>query len=71
MSGVADTRQGRGLRLLAAHSASLGLESSTARERLDAALGPELARLLVFALCAGSSPPPVRDSASRLECFVA
>jgi hypothetical protein len=40
----------RGLALLAAHSANLGLEAATARERLDAAVGPELARKLVFAL---------------------
>jgi len=40
----------RGLALLVAHSASLGLEAATARERLDAAVGPELARKLIFAL---------------------
>ncbi len=53
MSVCSDTRQGRGLSLLVAHGASLGLETPTARERLDVALGPELAQKLVFALCAG------------------
>ena len=42
----------RGLALLAAHCASLDPASANARERLNAMLGPELARMLVFALCA-------------------
>jgi hypothetical protein len=41
-----------GMRLLAAHLDSLDPEVSQARERLDAALGAELARKLVFALAA-------------------
>lgn len=40
----------RGVALLAAHFRSLDPASTTARERLDAAVGPELARVLVFAL---------------------
>jgi hypothetical protein len=43
----------RGLALLAAHCASLDPESPTARERLDDAVGPDLAKLLVFALSGG------------------
>jgi hypothetical protein len=46
-------REGRGLRLLLAHCASLDVEASTARERLEQAVGPELALKLVVALCAG------------------
>ena len=45
----------RGLELLAAHCASLDPASETARERLDEALGPELARKLVFALSCGGT----------------
>jgi hypothetical protein len=44
----------RGLDLLLAHVRSLDPDAPTARERLDAALGPELARKLVFALSAGA-----------------
>jgi hypothetical protein len=44
----------RGLALLVAHCASLDPDAATARERLDAALGPELARKLVFALSRGA-----------------
>ncbi|HVP74379.1 MAG TPA: hypothetical protein VMS63_00035 [Gaiellaceae bacterium] len=39
-----------GLDLLAAHCANLDPATPNARERLDVALGPELARKLVFAL---------------------
>jgi hypothetical protein len=46
-------RRGRGLSLLAAHCAGLDLDAPRARERLDAAVGPELARKLICALCAG------------------
>jgi hypothetical protein len=42
--------QRRGLALLAAHCAALDPGSATARERLDEALGEDLARKLVFAL---------------------
>jgi hypothetical protein len=45
----------RGTALLAAHFAALGPGAATARERLDEALGEELARKLVFALSGGSS----------------
>jgi hypothetical protein len=54
MSVTLDRCQRRGLELLAAHSASLEVDTATARERLDIALGPNLARKLVFALCAGT-----------------
>jgi hypothetical protein len=40
----------RDVTLLAAHCKSLDPTATTARERLDAAVGPELARVLVFAL---------------------
>jgi hypothetical protein len=46
-------RRERGLGLLAAHCAGLDLDAPRARERLDAAIGPEFARKLVSALCAG------------------
>jgi hypothetical protein len=44
----------RGLDLLALHCASLDPSTATARERLDEALGAELARKLVFALAKGA-----------------
>jgi hypothetical protein len=47
MDGV-PTKQG--LELLAAHCASLDPDAASARERLDEAIGPDLARKLVFAL---------------------
>ena len=47
----------RGTTLLLAHCASFEPPETTARERLEAALGEELARRLVDALCAGA---PVR-----------
>jgi len=45
----------RGLALLAAHCSSLDPAAASARERLDEALGPELARKLVFALAGGGT----------------
>jgi hypothetical protein len=44
----------RGSALLLAHCASLDPDSPTARERLDEALGPDLAKKLVFALSSGT-----------------
>jgi hypothetical protein len=44
----------RGLALLVAHCASLDPDSPNARERLDEALGPDLAHKLVFALSSGT-----------------
>ena len=41
----------RGLALLTAHCTSLDPCAASARQRLDAAIGPELAHKLVFALC--------------------
>jgi hypothetical protein len=43
-------RKDRGLALLAAHCLSLDPETQTARQRLDASIGPELAEMLVLAL---------------------
>jgi hypothetical protein len=45
----------RGLDLLAAHCLALDPDAQTARSRLDGALGPDLARMLVFALSPRSS----------------
>ena len=45
-------REGRGHALLVVHCSSLDPVTPTARERLDAVLGPALARKLVFALSA-------------------
>jgi hypothetical protein len=45
----------RGNRLLTAHCAALDPDSVTARKRLDAVLGKELAQKLVFALAGGGS----------------
>jgi hypothetical protein len=44
----------RGLALLVSHCANLDPDSPTARERLNDALGLELARKLVFALSTGT-----------------
>jgi hypothetical protein len=44
----------RGTELLLAHLASLDPERPPARERLEDALGPELARKLVYALSSGA-----------------
>jgi hypothetical protein len=53
MNAVPHVRARRGLGLLVAHCASLDLGAPTARERLDEAVGPELATKLLFALCVG------------------
>jgi len=53
-----------GLDLLAAHCRNLDPATPNARQRLDAALGPELARKLVFALSA-HAPRETRDSDLR------
>jgi hypothetical protein len=62
-----DTGSQRGNRLLLAHLASLDPASQPARERLEDALGEELARKLVSALCAGAphraEPPELRPRA--------
>jgi hypothetical protein len=51
-------RSKRGNALLLAHCASLDPATQRARQRLEDALGEELARKLVSALCAGA---PSRD----------
>ncbi|HLX31501.1 MAG TPA: hypothetical protein VKR79_01905 [Gaiellaceae bacterium] len=43
----------RGLRLLAAHLRSLDPSAPTPQERLEEALGPQLAHKLLFALAPG------------------
>jgi hypothetical protein len=48
----------RGLELLVAHCSSVYSDAPTARERLEEALGPDLASKLVFAL---SSRPAGRE----------
>jgi hypothetical protein len=53
----------RGLELLAVHCAALDPEAPTARERLDAVLGCELARKLVFALSSAGTPDGQRFAA--------
>jgi len=53
-----------GLDLLAAHCAALDPDAPTARERLDDALGPELARKLVHAL-SSRTPHEYRESDLR------
>jgi hypothetical protein len=53
-------RRGRGNALLLAHCASFDPDMETAKERLEHALGPELAQRLVGALTAGA---PLRPEA--------
>jgi hypothetical protein len=55
----------RGLDLLAAHCLALDPGAETARERLDDALGPDLARMLVFALSPRSSERERSDLRAR------
>jgi len=50
--------QGRGLALLVKHLALTDVEAPTGRERLEAALGTELAQLLVFALATSRDREP-------------
>ena len=54
-SGMNAVPHERGLALLEAHCLSLDRVAHTARERLDAAIGPELAHMLVFALSGGGA----------------
>jgi hypothetical protein len=53
----------RGIDLLALHCASLDPSTPTARERLDDALGTELARKLVFALSGHAERKRAREAA--------
>jgi hypothetical protein len=53
----------RGLGLLKLHCASLDPGAPSARERLDAMLGAELAHKLVFGLCGAGSPDRRRFAA--------
>jgi len=53
MIAVPRSPRRRGLALLAVHCASLDPDAPSARDRLDAALGIELAQKLVFVLSAG------------------
>jgi hypothetical protein len=52
MNAGPQTREVRGLDLLAAHCTSLEPGATSAQERLAEAVGAELAHKLVFALCA-------------------
>ena len=63
MTAVPPAPRRRGLELLALHCASFDPDAPTARERLDAALGPELAQKLVFALVNPGSPGRERFAA--------
>jgi hypothetical protein len=56
--------QNRGDRLLLAHLESLDPAGANARERLEDALGVELTRKLVWALCSGA---PSFGEAAALE----
>jgi hypothetical protein len=58
MSVDSPPRRRRGLELLLAHCAALDVSVPPARERLEQAVGPELARRLVFA-------PPLSPLAAR------
>ena len=53
-SGMNAVPHERGLALLVSHCANLDPDSPTARERLNEALGRDLARKLVFALSSGT-----------------
>jgi hypothetical protein len=53
----------RGLTLLAAHCASLDPDTPSARDRLEAAVGAELAHKLVFALTGAGAPGRQRFAA--------
>ena len=62
----------RGLDLIAAHCTSLDPGWAPARKRLDDALGPELARKLVFALsCGGPSSDRSRGFSGAGPVFAA
>ena len=62
----------RGLELIAAHCTSLDTSSEPARKRLDEALGPELARKLVFALsCGGPNQERSRSLSGAGPVFAA
>jgi hypothetical protein len=61
----------RGLDLVAAHCASLDPDSVSARDRLDVALGPNLARMLVFALCGAGDRERSRQSLGTRPVFAA
>jgi hypothetical protein len=63
MNAVPPQQSGRGLALLIQHCASLDPDTPSARERLDAALGADLAQKLVFGLCGAGSPDRQRFAA--------
>ena len=64
---VVPSQSQRGNALLLAHLASLDPDTPPARERLDEALGQELARKLVWALSSGA---PQRDEPGLRARFV-
>jgi hypothetical protein len=63
MNAVPPAPRRRGLGLLALHCASLDPDTPSARDRLDAVLGAELAQKLVFALSSAGSPDRQRFAA--------
>jgi hypothetical protein len=63
MTVVPPSRGGRGIELLASHCQSLDPDAPSARERLAAAIGVELANKLVSALSGGTSPGRERVAA--------
>jgi len=63
MTVVPPSLGGKGIALLASHILSLDPDAPSARERLAAAIGSELADKLVFALSSGSSPAHERFAA--------
>jgi hypothetical protein len=63
MNAVPPQPSRRGLGLLALHCAGLDPDRPTARDRLELALGRELAQKLVFALSTAGSPDRQRFAA--------
>jgi hypothetical protein len=63
MTVVASSPRGRGPALLVAHCASLDPDTPSARDRLEAAVGAELAHKLVFALSGARAPGRQRFAA--------
>jgi hypothetical protein len=63
MNAVPSSPGGRGNELLSVHCASLDPDAPSARQRLDEALGVELAWKLVFALSGAGSPGRERFAA--------
>ena len=63
MNAVPLQPSGRGLALLVQHCASLDPDMPSARDRLGAVVGPELAQKLILGLCGAGSPDRQRFAA--------